>query len=231
MSLTTSPQTTSDPVDSVSSTVTPSISSLILDIKADLRASMNGLASRTIRESGMGYKLVFGVELPRLRQIAAEYQTERALSTETRCHLALSLWQENIRECKLLAVLIYSVDEFDRDVADFWISDLQNEQAEVAQLLSMEQLCKMPQAADFSFLLMADERPIFQLCGFLTLTRLLMRGAQLSPDSETEFLDQAAATLPTPFLPLKKAVQNALLRYAESSDEAQNKAYQIFQIL
>ena len=46
--------------------------STISDIKAELRAAMNGVTSRTIRESGMGYRLVFGVELPRLHEIAAE---------------------------------------------------------------------------------------------------------------------------------------------------------------
>ena len=49
------------------------------------------------------------------------------------------------------------------------------------------------------------------------------RGAQLSPDAETEFLDQAEATLPSTFLPLRKAVQNALLHFAETSKEAQVK--------
>lgn len=43
----------------------------IIDIKKDLRASMNGILSARMREAGMPYKLVFGVELPRLQTIAA----------------------------------------------------------------------------------------------------------------------------------------------------------------
>lgn len=188
---------------------------MINDIKAELRACMNGIASRSIRESGMGYRLVYGVELPRLREIAAAYAPDR--------HLAQELWQENIRECKLLAILLYPIEEFDRDIADIWLSDLRTEQAEVAQLLSMELLCRMPDAADQAFLLIADERILYQLCGFLSLTRLLMQGCRLSPDAEAEFLDQAAATLPTTFLPLRKAVTNALLHYGEQSEETQHK--------
>ena len=64
--------------------------STINDLKAELRAAMNGVTSRSIRESGMGYRQVYGVELPRLREIAADYQPDR--------HLAQELWQENIRE-------------------------------------------------------------------------------------------------------------------------------------
>lgn len=196
--------------------------STISDIKADLRAVMNGVTSRAIRESGMGYRLVFGVELPRLREIAAEYQSDGTPEGNARARrLALDLWQEDIRECKLLAILIYPVTDFDRDVADLWLADLRPEQAEVSQLLAMQLLSQIPEAADQAFLLIADERPMYQLCGFLSLTRLLMQGCQLSPDSETEFLDQAAATLPSDFLPLRKAVQNALMHFAETSKEAQ----------
>ena len=179
-------------------------------IKADLRAAMNGVASKAIRESGMGYKLVFGVELPRLREIAAGYDADR--------RLALDLWQEDIRECKMLAIMLYPQEEFDRDIADMWISSLHPEQAELVQLMALDRLSKMSDASELAFLWMADERPLFQLCGFLMVNRLLMQGAQLSPDAEAEFQDQAAATLPSPFLPLRKAVQNALVRLEESKN-------------
>lgn len=179
-------------------------------IKADLRAAMNGVASKAIRESGMGYKLVFGVELPRLREIAAGYDADR--------RLAQALWQEDIRECKMLAIMLYPQEEFDRDIADMWISSLHPEQAELVQLMALDRLSKMSDASELAFLWMADERPLFQLCGFLMVNRLLMQGAQLSPDAEAEFLDQAAATLPSPFLPLRKAVQNALVRLEENKN-------------
>ena len=41
------------------------------DIKKELRASMNGILSARMREAGMPFKLIFGVELPRLQSIAA----------------------------------------------------------------------------------------------------------------------------------------------------------------
>ena len=188
-------------------------------IKADLRATMNGVASKAIRESGMGYKLAFGVELPRLREIAAGYAADR--------RLAQALWQEDIRECKMLAIMLYPHEEFDRDIAALWVESIRPEQAELAQLLCMERLSTQPCAAEQAFQWMASERELFQLCGFLTLTRLLMRGAQLSPAAEREFLDQAAATLPSPYLPLRKAVHNALLRYGECSDEAAQQVARI----
>ena len=188
---------------------------MINTIKAELRSVMNGVASRAIRESGLGYKLSYGVELPRLREIAARFAPDR--------RLALELWQENVRECKMLAVMLYPLEDFDADMADLWVGSLQPEQADLAGLLCMDLLSRASYAAELAFRWMADEREMYQLCGFQIVTRLLMQGAQLSPTAEAEFLDQAAATLPTSYLPLRKAVQNALLRYGDSSEEARRQ--------
>ena len=44
------------------------------DIKTQLRLSMNGVVSQSMREKGLVYKLNFGVELPRIKGIAAGYE-------------------------------------------------------------------------------------------------------------------------------------------------------------
>ena len=41
------------------------------EIKTQLRRSMNGAVSQSMREKGLDYKLDFGVELPRIKGIAA----------------------------------------------------------------------------------------------------------------------------------------------------------------
>ncbi len=197
-----------------------STSDAILSLKAELRAAMNGIASKTIRESGMGYRLVFGVELPRLRQIAHDFIVESEPTHAERRHLAIALWQEDIRECRMLAIMLYPIEDFDREMAALWVERITPEQAELAQLMAMDLLCHEPYAPDLAFCWIADEREMFQLCGFLTLTRLLMNGAELSPQAEAEFLDQAAAALKAPYQHLRKAVQNALLRFGEQSDKA-----------
>ena len=44
------------------------------EIKTQLRLSMNGVVSQSMREKGLNYKLNFGVELPRIKSIAAAYE-------------------------------------------------------------------------------------------------------------------------------------------------------------
>ena len=46
------------------------------DIKTRLRLSMNGAVSQSMREKGLVYKLNFGVELPRIKSIAADYEKD-----------------------------------------------------------------------------------------------------------------------------------------------------------
>lgn len=194
----------------------------LLAIKAELRAAMNGVAATRIRQSGMDYKLTFGVELPRLQAIAAEFAPD--------AHLAQALWHEDIRECRILATMLYPTDSFCEDIAEVWTESIQMKQAELAQYLVMNLLCKQPYASTKAFEWMASERPVHQLLGFLLIGRLLMQGRQLSPSAEDEFLDQTAA-IHTTHLALHKAVQNALLRFADTGSQRAAEAQQILSTL
>ena len=63
------------------------------DIKTQLRLSMNGAVSQSMREKGLVYKLNFGVELPRIKGIAAGYEKDHSL--------AQALWKANEKEIKI----------------------------------------------------------------------------------------------------------------------------------
>ena len=78
--------------------------SIELDIKKELRASMNGILSAQMREAGMPHKLIFGVELPRLQSIAHEFPPDKGLAN--------SLWSQDIREAKLLAIMLMPAEGF-----------------------------------------------------------------------------------------------------------------------
>lgn len=171
-------------------------STVILDIKKELRAAMNGILSAKMREAGAPYKLVFGVELPRLQSIANEFQPSRQLAQE--------LWNENIRECKLLATMLMPPQEFLPEMADIWVDEIPA--AEVAQVLCMQLLSKESWCAVTAFEWIASPSQMRQLCGFLCIARLLQQGAQLQERSISELKDQAQSLLPTADLHLRKAI-------------------------
>ena len=157
----------------------------IREIKAQFRLFMNGVASQSMREKGLNYKLNFGIELPSLKEISLKYEKNHSLAGE--------LWKENIRECKILATMLQPVETFLPEIADIWVEDIH--QPELAEVACMNLFQHLPYASTKAFQWMADEREYFQVCGYLTIARLFMRGGYLNERAENEFLDQATATL------------------------------------
>lgn len=172
----------------------------ILDIKKDLRACMNGVLSARMRQVGMPYRLVFGVELPRLQEIAATYTPNR--------HLAQALWNENIRETRLLACLLMPPRDFTPDVADIWAQEIPT--TEVAQVMATRLMPLAPRACDLSFEWIASDNAMKQLCGFLCVARLLQQNAPVEERSLDELDNQAHALLNTATPELRRAIGAAL---------------------
>ena len=54
----------------------------VRNVKLRLRGVMNGITSTSMREKGLAYKVNFGVELPRLREMAEELPHTYALAAE-----------------------------------------------------------------------------------------------------------------------------------------------------
>ena len=157
----------------------------IKEIKAQFRLFMNGAVSQSMREKGIDYKINFGIELPRLKEISLRFEKNHAL--------AQALWKENIRECKILAGLLQPVESFLPEIADIWVEDIR--QQEIAELTCMNLFQHLPYASEMAFRWIADEREFFQVCGYLIFARLFMRGIYLNERAENELLDQAVTTL------------------------------------
>ena len=187
------------------------------EIKTQLRLSMNGAVSQSMREKGLAYKLNFGVELPRIKSIADGYPKDHAL--------AQALWKEEIRECKILAGLLQPADSFLPEIADIWVEDIRN--IEIAELTCMNLFQYLPYATDVVFQWIADERPYFQLCGYLLMARLFMKDMRLNERSEAEFLDQAVAAIGSEPSCIQKAASAALRKYGQQSRENARKVQKV----
>ena len=194
------------------------IQDTIRKIKTDLRLSMNGVASAYMRENGMDYKLNFGVEIPRLREIARDYPVNHKL--------AQALWQENIRECKLLAAMLQPVDSFYPEIAEIWVEQMPT--VEIAQHTVMNLFCHLPYASQKAYEWIARDEDMFQVCGYLILARLFMQGMQPNPRAADEFLDQARAALHAA-PPVRRAAVAALQKYQTLDENAYQEGEAILQ--
>ena len=157
----------------------------IKEIKAQFRLFMNGVVSQSMREKGLDYKLNFGIELPRIKEIAAKFEKNH--------DVAQALWKENIRECKIMAGLLQPIDTFYPEIADIWVEDMNY--PEIAEITTMTLFQYLPYASEKTFEWMAQDGPYYQLCGYMLMARLLMNGGILNERAENEFLDQALTAL------------------------------------
>lgn len=131
-------------------------------VKEMLRLSMDGSTAARLRH--LGYKLVFGVTYPRLRELTVEIEPD--------AELAESLWGLRQRETMLIATIIMPTENCTPEVADKWVSEAFNE--EIAEYLSRNLLCRLDFAGNIVDKL-ADATEWQQtLIGYSLHSRLLM---------------------------------------------------------
>ena len=174
------------------------------DIKQSFRLMMDGSVAQSMRDKGVDYHLNWGATLPRLREKAAEIGHNY--------DLAIALWKENIRECKILATMIMPADEVLPEVIDIWIE--QTETIEVAEQAAMNLYQYLPYAPMKAYLWIASDRDLCQLCGFHVLSRLFMRGQEPNERGINEFLDQTHVALLSPSVSVRKAALNSLNHFS-----------------
>ena len=201
--------------------MTMEIQETIREIKKQFRLFMNGVVSQSMREKGLDYKLNFGIELPRLKEIAEKFEKNH--------EVAQALWKENIRECKILAGLLQPIDTFYPEIADIWVEDMHY--PEIAELTCMNLFSHLPYASEKVFQWIADEGEYFQFCGYMLMARLLMNGNELNERSENEFLDQALTALYSESGKVSRASATALRKYAYQRPEQAKKLDKTFKTL
>ena len=118
---------------------------------------------------------------------------------------------------KIMATLLQPVDSFYRDIAEIWIEDMKY--PELAEYTVMNILQHVPYASEVVFQWIADERPYFRFCGYMLMTRLLMKGMTLNERAEAEFMDQAFTEIEGGEPMVKKAAATALKKFSAQSKE------------
>jgi hypothetical protein len=189
----------------------------IKEIKQSFRLMMDGAVAQSMRDKGLGYHLNWGVTLPRLR--------EKADAIGKDYDLAIALWKENVRECKILATMIMPPDKILPEVVDIWME--QTETVEIAEQASMNLYQYLPYAPMKAYEWIASDKDLYQLCGFHVLSRLFMNRQEPNDRGINEFLDQAHAALQSPNVTVRKAALNSLNRFSDLGFVYQRLAYSI----
>ena len=197
------------------------------EVKRMLRGVMSGPVSASMREQGLAYKVNFGVDQPRLR----EMHDEIVSLTDDAAALAQALWKENIRECRILACMIMPRKAFEADLAQEWVSQLRY--AEEAQALTMYLLADEDYAADLAFRLVAADDTMQRLVAWLIFGRVFSMGKSLRERDADEWLDHVAAELhdQTADMELRRTALNALNRYMDLGKAEEARGMRILNAL
>ncbi len=175
------------------------------EIKQSFRQMMDGAVAQSMRDKGVDYKLNWGVTLPRLREKADEIGQDY--------HLAIALWKENVRECKILATMLMPAKEILPEVVDIWMEQIPSQ--EIAEQAAFNLFQHLPYAPEKAFQWISSEKEYDQLCGFHVLSRLFMNGQEPNERGINEYIDQMLIALQGPFPSVKKAAFQSVQRFAE----------------
>ena len=181
------------------------INSQIKEIKQSFRQMMDGSIAQSMRDKGVDYHLNWGATLPRLR--------DKADGIGKNYDLAIALWKENVRECKILATMIMPPDVVLPEVIDIWME--QTPTQEIAEQAAFNLYQYLPYAPEKAYTWIASDKELYQLCGFHILSRLFMNGQEPNERGINEFIDQALAALLGESMVVRKAAMASMQRFAE----------------
>ena len=183
---------------------------LIRNIRTDLRLAMNGVVSSSMRNKGVDYKMNFGVDVPRLKEIAQKYESNAALAKE--------LWKLDVRELKILSTMLYPVSELSEANADEWMNEIPNH--EIREHLCRNLLQRLTYADELVQKWTADANESVRLTGYWLYVRLMMIQAETSKRINIQLvIEKALADVHADDTLLRTAATNVLMQVIRRRQE------------
>ena len=172
------------------------------EIRQQFRLLMNGVTAQSLREKGQDYHVNWGASLGHLKTLASEYDKDR--------DTAMALWQDDVRESKIMATLLMPASVMIQEEAREWIDATHTQ--EIAEVASMNLYQYLPYAKTLALALIVEDDVMRQLHGYCILSRLLIKGTDFD-ESEYhniyECADRVVADETAP-LYLRHAAYNTL---------------------
>ena len=181
----------------------------LMKIKRSFRLLMSGPTSQSMTQKGLGYKINWGVPFIELKKMALEYGKDY--------ELAIELWKEDIRECKILATLIMPAEKMLPEITDIWMEQVKSQ--EMAEMLAFNLLQYVDYAPAIAYEWIATDKTLYEIAGFQLLARLFANGQEANERGINEVLDQAAVALQGDNMGIKHAAANCVLRFADLGEE------------
>lgn len=150
----------------------------IQQIKRNFFAMRNGIVADTIRRGGLQYKMIFGLNLPQIVEIAAGLPHTKELAEE--------LWADSrTRESRLLAPMLYPHEELTPERGAEMLREAQT--VEVADILCHRLLRHLPFALKIATDAAASAEEMVRYSAFRLMFNLIYScPADIKPFAEAE---------------------------------------------
>lgn len=198
---------------------TSSIDDDVKKIKRSFRLFMNGVASSSMRDKGLEYKINWGIPVTRLRDMAAQYVPSVALAER--------LWESDVRECKILATMLMPAERFSEPMALSWLSACNNQ--EMVEMLVFNLVQNMPGVETFVVSLLHSDEPNAPLAALHLVSRLVARQnvAFMTDEVVGSFAQLVAKALSGTDAVLKHAALNSVTRYVDRELKGADKVVEL----
>lgn len=167
---------------------------------------MNGVTADAMTDAGLQYKTNLGVGIPRLKEIAANFE----LSAD----LARRLWLLGGRETMILALILFPKEKISQN--DFLIYEKGITNLELAEQAAMQLFSKLENSQEISKLLLNSTNSFAQVAGLLTISRIYNQ-------LDNTFIDKILDFLPAENIHLYKAAATSLGRFCRISEVTANE--------
>jgi 3-methyladenine DNA glycosylase AlkD len=177
----------------------------IKEIRTKVRKSMSGEVAALMLEHGINYKRNFGVEYPRIKEIAKDYDQNH--------DLAQRLWATKIREMMILAILLQPADKFTQEMAEDWLTEIN--QNELAEQVTMNLFSKLPYANKLALQCINSDKTWNQIVGFMLIGRIW---ESLDSEEIDKIVDLSIKLSDTEEYQLYKSISLALNRISRKAN-------------
>lgn len=171
---------------------------------------MNGAVAASMRQLGVNFRMNFGVDIPRLKELSLKYEPSK--------ELAALLWSQEVRELKILATMLFPPGEMAVETANSWAGQITNQEIR-------EQACKnLFQELPFANILVGDwsvsPDEDVRTTAYWLFTRLCINRSEALDRIKTEaVLKRAVSDLKGDSILLYQSALNALRFYGRLSRE------------
>ncbi len=132
-------------------------------LKREMFAMRNGIVADTLRKAGSSFKIIFGLNLPQISEIASHFPKDRDFAEQVYSN-------STTRESMLIAPMLMPFDQFTSDDAERWIAVAP--EREVIDVTCLKLLRHLPFALNLAQALVSEQDPKLLYAGMRLMCNL-----------------------------------------------------------